>query len=135
MLDNDYEKYKAQQFRSNWRARANKKGQAQVDIPSRKEIQEWLHKQKPYTCYFTGELLDRDFGVDHKQPLARGGTYDLDNLCITSPFINAAKGAMTEEEFRSLLDCISTWENKGKELLVRLRASNIYFTEGQYATK
>lgn len=96
-------------------------------IPKISEIKEWLEKQYPYSCYFTEEKLGRDFGVDHKIPVARGGSFMLDNLCITSMFINGAKGVMTEEEFKQLLKIISTWEDKGKSLLVRLRSSNTMF--------
>lgn len=123
----DFLKWKATQFRSNWLARARKNGADLTTVPSRDAIKEWLEQQSPLICSFTKEKLDREFGVDHIVPVARGGAYSLDNLCITSSFINGAKGAMTGEEFKQLLKTISKWEDKGKDILRRLRSSNTMF--------
>ena len=123
----DFLKWKATQFRSNWVSRARKNGADITTVPSRDAIKEWLEQQSPLICSFTKEKLDREFGVDHIVPVARGGSYSLDNLCITSSFINGAKGAMTGDEFKQLLKLTSKWEDKGKGLLSRLRASNNMF--------
>ena len=97
------------------------------EVPSVKEIVDWLDKQVPFTCFYTGEKLEREFGVDHIVSLTRGGSFRLDNLCITNPFINGAKGSMTGDEFKALLELISTWEDGGKEVLRRLRSAGTMF--------
>lgn len=131
LKEEDFHKWKSYQFRSNWRRRAKQQGADLTTVPTIKEIQKWLESQYPYKCYFTGESLDRQFGVDHIVPVSRGGTFDLKNLCITSPFINGAKGTMTETEFKALLKLIWKWEDKGKQLLQRLVVSNTRtFTKG-----
>lgn len=127
MKDDDFHKWKAIQFRSNWRRRAKLVGANLEELPSLKEITAWLNEQSPFKCFFTGQELQREFGVDHIVPVARSGSFKLDNLCITHPFINGAKGAMTGEEFIQLLELISTWEDQGKDILRRLRSSNTMF--------
>lgn len=103
------------------RARARRSGDNPEDVPTAKEFEEWFSGQ-PIVCYYTQEpVVLRDLQVDHKQPRSRGGTDKLENLCITSSGINRAKGNMTEQEFRSLLDLILTWEDRGATLLKRLK--------------
>lgn len=127
MKSEDFHRYKAQQFRSNWRRRATQLGVSFDTVPPTKEIKLWLDSQVPYTCYYTGKLLGRDFGVDHLVPIAKGGGLGFNNLCLTSPFINGAKGMLTDEEFKSLLDLIKTWKDGGVDLLQRLQSSNQMF--------
>lgn len=124
--------YKSHQLRSNWKARARSLGVEPLGLPSAPEIRAWLDSQKPYKCYYTAEnISEKDIGLDHKVPIARGGTYSLDNVVITSKAINGAKGQMTEEEFRQLLKLISYWEDGGKNLLMRLKASGHIFKTKQ----
>ena len=127
MKDTDFHKWKATQFRSNWRRRAKLHGISADHVPKVNEIIDWLDSQKPFTCFYTGEKLERDFGVDHIVSLARGGSFSLDNLCITNPFINGAKGSMTGDEFKALLELIRTWEDGGQEVLRRLRSAGTIF--------
>ena len=49
-------------------------------------------------CFYCCELLS-DFHVDHKQPLARGGTNWSDNIAIACPSCNCAKRDKTVEEY------------------------------------
>jgi 5-methylcytosine-specific restriction endonuclease McrA len=89
--------------------------------PSREELENWL-RSSDLKCYYSGEQLGLfTLHVDHKQPLVRGGTNALNNLCFASPHMNTAKGNMTEKEFKSLLKLISKWEDKGESLLRRLK--------------
>lgn len=91
-------------------------------IPTAKDLQKWFEEQFPLHCYYTNEALSiYDINVDHKQPLTRGGTNDIDNLCVTSSHLNSAKGKMNEKEFKELLELISTWEDSGASLLSRLK--------------
>ena len=113
---------KARGIRSKLMTRHKKIGTDRDHIPNADQIKIWLDKQMPFKCYYSGvEVNIFKCHVDHKQPLNRGGDSGLDNLCITDPKINSAKGQMTEKEFKDLLTLISTWEDGGKYLLVRLR--------------
>ena len=54
-------------------------------------------------CYYCGRLLyasfDRDIHVDHKTPLARGGSNEISNIALACSACNFSKGAKTEEEY------------------------------------
>ena len=117
--------WKASQARSSWRSRARKYGLDLETIPTRIQIQKWLEDQAPLKCYISGSFISEDvMELDHKTPLVRKGEMHLDNVGITSRYYNNVKGQMTEEEFRSLLKCVSKWSDKGQELFKRLMASN-----------
>lgn len=89
--------------------------------PPTAEIKEWLENQ-PIICYYSGEVLNLDtLTIDHKQPIDRGGTNELDNLCICSHKMNSSKGKMSEKEFTELLSLLHTWEDGGYYVLARLR--------------
>ena len=53
----------------------------------------------------------------------------MENVEVTTRYYNNAKGKMTYEEFQGLLDLVGDWEDKGKDLLLRLIASNNRFTK------
>lgn len=113
---------KARGIRSKLMARHNKIGMEREHIPTALVIKDWLDAQMPAKCYYSGVEVDLfKCHVDHKQPLGRGGDSRLGNLCVTDPKINSAKGQMTEKEFKQLLELISTWEDGGQYLLMRLR--------------
>ena len=106
--------YKATQARSSWRTRAKKYGLNLDDVPTRAEIQEWLEKQIPVSCYIAGSFISPEVvELDHKIPLVRKGSLGLHNVGITSRYYNNIKGQMTEVEFRALLKCVKKWEDGG----------------------
>ncbi len=112
---------KARNIRSSLLNRARKFPELRSSTPTTPEILNWL-EQQPLICYYSGEKVTLwDMHIDHKIPPFRGGTNELNNLCIASIKMNSSKGQMTEGEFKSLLDLISTWEDKGEKLLIRLR--------------
>ena len=49
------------------------------------------------------EALERRFTIDHKIPLARGGTNDPDNICCACKRCNVRKGTRTERKFFAIL--------------------------------
>ena len=103
------------------------------DVPTRVEIQDWLESQLPlpFKCYLTGDdIIKSLIEADHKQPVSREGTFKLENIGLTSKQLNAAKGNMTEKEFRQLLSFIGKWEDEGKGVLARLRTSNLMYRRG-----
>ena len=95
-----------------------------LDRPSTDDLTTWLQAQ-PLICAYTSEALTLDtLEVDHRVPLARGGSHDLANLCLTSRPANRAKGTMTDQEFADLLRTVGGWDDQGRELLKRLRNSS-----------
>lgn len=115
-------KLKAQRARTNMRNRDKT-----LPVPTSAEIEAWL-KAQPMVCAYTGaRVTPAILNIDHRQPLDRGGTNDLVNLCVTTKAVNGAKGNMTEGEFRSLLALTASWDDNGKKLLSRLRAAATIF--------
>lgn len=113
---------KARQIRAALMAR---RGTFPVEnIPTTSELEVWI-KSNPHICLYSGEKLQlfKNFSVDHRVPVCRGGEHTLENLCFASKHMNTAKGTMTEKEFSSLLELISTWEDKGDRLLRRLKST------------
>jgi len=57
-------------------------------------------------CYLTGRPVNlsdpKDFSLDHKLPVSRGGLNDLSNLGVASATANVAKNSLTESEFVEL---------------------------------
>lgn len=57
-----------------------------------------------HLCYYCQKyIISKTSNVDHKTPLARGGTGDKDNLCATCKECNTLKETMTEMEFRAFM--------------------------------
>jgi len=50
-------------------------------------------------CMYCGVLLSGTYHIDHKTPISRGGTNDLENLQLLCPTCNLRKHTMTDEEF------------------------------------
>ena len=113
---------KARDLRSRLLARFSKDQTAyKQTTPTTVELYEWL-KKHDLVCAYSGQQLTIDsITVDHRTPIARSGTNELDNLAICSHHMNTAKGSMTEYEFRMLLDLVKTWEDGGASLLRRLK--------------
>lgn len=96
-------------------------------VPTAPSILQWLTEQ-PMTCHYSGEkITPATMQIDHKTPLHRGGTNDLSNLCLASKAMNNAKGSMTEREFRSLQNLISTFPDGGAEVLTRLKRASFAY--------
>jgi hypothetical protein len=53
-------------------------------------------------CYYCGDPLV-GFHIEHKTPLARGGSNGPENLCIACPHCNARKHTKTEDEFFAII--------------------------------
>lgn len=56
-------------------------------------------------CYLTGRPIDiekDDYCLDHKIPVAKGGTNDLKNMGITCPEANASKSDLTLSDYLNL---------------------------------
>jgi 5-methylcytosine-specific restriction endonuclease McrA len=63
-----------------------------------------------YCPYCLGELDVKNMSLDHKTPIDRGGDKHIDNLIICCLRCNRCKGVLTENEYRKLLQFISTFK-------------------------
>ena len=95
--------------------------------PTRPEIIEWLRGLTMVCVYCQTTLTPKNFSVDHRQPVSRGGTSAFSNLFPTCKRCNDVKGTLTEAEFRALQALVATWEDGGKSLYRRLRGGFIPF--------
>lgn len=63
------------------------------------DLQSILETQR-YKCALSGRTLTpENCTLDHRVPLARGGTHSIDNWHLVTDEVNRAKGTMTIEEF------------------------------------
>ena len=112
---------KARLIRQSLLNRARKFPEIRQTTPLVADIKVWLESQE-LVCYYSKLAVSLwDMHIDHKVPPFRGGDNSLGNLCISSAKMNSSKGQMTEEEFLSLIELVSSWEDKGDKLLIRLR--------------
>ena len=126
-------KAKASNFRNNCLTRADKLGIDRANVPMPKEIEAWLltyesqlevsRKRLYLRCEYTNELVKiADIQIDHRTPIGRGGSFDVENLAITSGKINQRKGSLNQHEFLALMCLINTFESAAKtDVLTRLR--------------
>lgn len=82
-----------------WNRLRRHKERAAGEIPHPYEIGAMLCAQDA-RCNYCDELLAA-YHIDHKTPLSRGGTNDMENLQLLCPTCNMSKGAKTHEEFLS----------------------------------
>lgn len=66
------------------------------------DIRSLLESQKG-KCWWCGKALNGEYHVDHRIPLAKGGSNGPDNLCIACPKCNLSKGAKMPWEFNGRL--------------------------------
>jgi len=60
-------------------------------------------------CAYTREvLIVGEAGLDHKVPISRGGDHSKENLCWATSTINRVKTDLTEEEFFSMCEFVTS---------------------------
>lgn len=91
------------------------------------DLRTWIHSVELKCPYCGCELNCDNFSADHILPVSRGGKNTIDNLQQICKKCNNSKGSMTEDEYKSLLILISKWEDKGINLLGKLRYSGNKF--------
>lgn len=62
-----------------------------------------LMKGQGGNCWWCGKPLNGNYHIDHRIPLARGGTNDPANLCLTCPPCNQSKNAKLPQEWNGRL--------------------------------
>jgi hypothetical protein len=70
-------------------------------------------------CYLTGKKLDigasSSYSLDHRVPVSKGGSNDLENLEICSAEANKAKADLSLDEFYKLCEDVLAWRKKCKK--------------------
>lgn len=62
-------------------------------------------------CYICGKMVNPDsFEVEHKVPVAKGGTNDLDNLYVACHICNTMKNSMIFEDFMQKISEIASYQ-------------------------
>lgn len=75
-------------------------------------------------CRYCNRMVAPDeCGADHMIPLSRGGGLGLDNIDFPCAACNNAKGGMTPNEFKALLDFLNASPYMRKDVLSRLQMS------------
>lgn len=80
---------------------AKRRAQVKAGDSSRK-VREWLKTQKK-VCHWCRAKCEKDYHLDHIQPLARGGEHVTTNLCVACPSCNIRKNARDPIEFAQSL--------------------------------
>ena len=71
--------------------------------------------------YCSRKVTPKNFELDHATPLNRGGQFSLDNTDVIDSACNKKKGALTRQEFSSLLEFLSTFTPEARaDVLQRL---------------
>lgn len=126
VVSNPYRR-KASSLRSSWTARAKKYSLPTKSIPTLDVLEAWLKRQNPFTCAYSFKPV-KTWEVDHACPISRAGSFSTRNLRIASKEMNALKGALNEDEFRSLLNLINQWSEEGRNIFIkRLKQSGTIF--------
>ena len=77
----------------------------------------------PICPYCRIKIPYRDISIDHMLPRSRGGTSQAENLVYCDRICNQAKGNLTAEEFRALVDFLSGYLMMKESVLRRLVAA------------
>lgn len=77
--------------------------------PTSQALHEMIVKQR-FRCALSGvKLKPKHASLDHKLPVAKGGSDLIDNLQWVSTKVNRAKGTMTDEEFIEMCQAVANW--------------------------
>ncbi len=80
------------------------------------------------SCKYCGEEIDaKNLSGDHIIPLTRGGVSYLDNFQLICNRCNKRKGDLTNEEYVSLLDLISFWDDEAQLYVLRQMSKSDYY--------
>jgi 5-methylcytosine-specific restriction endonuclease McrA len=91
------------------------------------DLKDWIVDVDKRCYYCTIELDQKNFGVDHAQPLSRAGQNTIENLRACCQKCNLIKGALTESEYKELRQLCEKWDDKGVSLFARLKRGNKFF--------
>lgn len=97
---------------------------------TREQFTQWLWEKSEgglsWKCEYTGNVLQLmaktqagRLTLDHRIPLAKGGTSTLNNLAVCCEEINKIKGDMSEERLNSLLYFLGGWPKEERDGVLR----------------
>ncbi len=76
-----------------------------------------------WCVYCKGPLTEENLTVDHSEPIARGGGWEIDNLTVCCKTCNLAKGPLRALEFLDLMNVVGHFPDFArKNVLARLKA-------------
>jgi 5-methylcytosine-specific restriction endonuclease McrA len=71
-------------------------------------------------CQYCHEKLrGRNFSLDHKVPISRGGSFSFRNLDVICAHCNMSKSELTSEEFSRLNELLNDFDGRGKRNVLR----------------
>ena len=112
---------KARSMQSLYRAATDKSGTLTLDQARD------LINNPPACPYCKKPIPWNKFSIDHKQPRARGGSSNPENLVWVDWECNVIKGSLTEQEFRDLLIFFDEHPEVRKILITRLKTSGFIY--------
>ncbi len=128
---------RARTYRANWRNRIRKTLKKDPDLleirllelPSIDDVEEFLHNEDLTRDYITGQRIPAStMELDHKNPISRGGSLELENIGPLTKRNNKMKGELTDNEYSSLVQLMNSWTEIGKKVLEkRLNQSTLIF--------
>jgi 5-methylcytosine-specific restriction endonuclease McrA len=82
-----------------------------------------------WLCEYCGKgMVIEEVELDHKVPLSRGGSPDLENLTPSDKLCNKTKGELTSEEYRALREGLQTFPPAAEAYILKaLRTAGIGF--------
>lgn len=86
------------------------------------QLRELAYAAYGSVCPYTGRIMKADNMVfDHRIPISKGGTSNIDNIQVISRFANNMKGSLMEDDFNILLEWLRTApEELAKDVSIRL---------------
>lgn len=68
-----------------------------------------LWKRQRGICALSGRKLSRTAHLDHINPKSSGGVHTIDNLRWLDPWVNTARGNLSDQEFRDRCAQVAEW--------------------------
>jgi 5-methylcytosine-specific restriction endonuclease McrA len=89
-------------------------------------LRSMIHVALGRPCLYCGhKITPKTFSLDHKIPVARGGSMSKYNLCVCCDADNSRKGALTRDEYFLLLGALSEMPLEAQtDIKRRLRAGS-----------
>lgn len=79
----------------------------------------WLCEYSGNVVQFIAKTQAGRLTIDHKVPLAKGGTSTLDNLAVCSEEANKVKGALSIGYYGRLMAAMATWPPEERDEVIR----------------
>lgn len=68
-----------------------------------------LWKRQRGICALSGRKLDRTAHLDHISPKSFGGVHTIENLRWLDPWVNTARGNLSDQEFMDRCNQVAEW--------------------------